>query len=192
MIVKVDEIREGGLELEEDVPAAFVRSALEDARGSGFRADSGLRLLARFEKVGSGVLLDGRFTLEAVVPCRRCVTDVRLSLPATFTLNLVPRQSLRAGSDGEDEMTDDERADRGGSFRMEDAEQETYDGKVIDLDPILREQILLALPMNAPTCREDCKGLCGMCGQNLNEQACGCDPHPPDPRFAALKHIKLN
>ena len=45
--------------------------------------------------------------------------------------------------------------------------------------------------MNA-VCREDCQGLCGTCGQNLNEAKCKCDPKPVDPRLAALKNIKLN
>ena len=74
---------------------------------------------------------------------------------------------------------------------MDLAEQDTFDGKVIDLDPIVREQLLLALPMSA-VCTEDCKGLCTVCGQNLNEKQCGCDTRQVDPRLAALKNIKLN
>jgi uncharacterized protein len=57
---------------------------------------------------------------------------------------------------------------------------------VIDLDPVVREQLLLALP-GYPVCREDCKGLCTVCGVNLNERDCGCDRHVPDPRWAALE-----
>ena len=55
----------------------------------------------------------------------------------------------------------------------------------------MREQVLLALPMHA-ACGEDCKGLCGTCGQNLNEGQCGCATSQVDPRLAALKNIKLN
>jgi DUF177 domain-containing protein len=51
--------------------------------------------------------------------------------------------------------------------------------------------VLLALPMHA-VCREDCKGLCGSCGQNLNEGECRCAVDRVDPRFAQLKDFKLN
>jgi uncharacterized protein len=190
MIVKIDEIRDRGLHLEEPVPVELVRAALEDAVGAEFRSERGFRLVADLQRVGSGVLLEGRFTAEVFASCGRCAADVPLTLPIAFTLNLVPR-STGGDEDAEDESGDDEQTERAGSFRLDDAEQETFDGKQIDLDPILREQLLLALPMNA-LCREDCKGLCGTCGQDLNERACGCDPRVPDPRLAALKHVKLN
>ena len=190
MIVKIEEIRDPGLHLEEPVPVDLVRAALEDAGGGDFRSERGFRLVADLQRVGPGVLLEGRFTAEVVVPCGRCAGDVSLTLPTSFTLNLVPA-SLAAHAGIEEEGEDDEQAERAGSFQMDDAEQETFDGKRIDLDPILREQLLLALPMNA-LCREDCKGLCGVCGQNLNERACGCDPRVPDPRLAPLKHVKLH
>jgi uncharacterized protein len=77
----------------------------------------------------------------------------------------------------------------GGSFRAEEADEERYHGKVIDLAPILREQILLSLPAY-PVCRESCKGLCPVCGQNLNERECGCDRRVPDPRWAGLEKLK--
>ncbi len=90
----------------------------------------------------------------------------------------------------EDEPEDGDKGPVGGSFAPEDAEEETYTGKVIDLDPIVREQIALALP-GYPVCDESCKGLCSVCGANLNERDCGCDRHVPDPRWAGLKNIKL-
>ncbi|HYX91775.1 MAG TPA: DUF177 domain-containing protein [Myxococcaceae bacterium] len=190
MIVKVEAIKEGGLHLEEPISLEQVRAALEDARGSGFASDRGFRLVADLHRVGAGVLVEGRFTAEVVVPCRRCNVDVRLMLPTSFTLNLVPR-ALAAEEEGLEEGEDDETADRAGSFRLQDSEQEFFDGKQIDLNPILREQLLLALPMNA-LCSEECKGLCGSCGQNLNEGPCACDRQPLDPRLAVLKQIKLN
>ena len=107
----------------------------------------------------------------------------------SFTLNLVSRAAL---SDAEVEGAgDDEQVERAGSFDLERADEELFDGKTIDLEPLVREQVLLALPMHA-VCREDCKGLCGTCGKNLNEGECGCAPSQVDPRLAALKNIKLN
>lgn len=190
MIVKVEQIRnEGGLRLKEPVDKSLVQAALDDVPGGGLRAEKGFDFSAHLQKVGTGVLLKGEFTAEVVVPCKRCLRDVRLTVPASFTLNLVP-ENLAANLGVDEEGEDDGRTERAGSFRLDDAEQDTFDGKVIEIDPILREQLLLALPMSV-VCDDACKGLCAQCGQNLNETVCECAP-PLDPRLAGLKDIKLN
>ena len=58
----------------------------------------------------------------------------------------------------------------------------------IDLTSPLREQIVLAQPVN-PICRPDCRGLCAHCGKNLNEGPCECEEETVDPRLAALKAL---
>ncbi|MBX5481679.1 MAG: DUF177 domain-containing protein [Myxococcaceae bacterium] len=190
MRVKIEEIqKDGGLHLDEPIPKQTVQAALDDFE-DGWRADEGFQLKAHLLKVGEGVLLKGDFTAKVVAPCKRCVTDVLLTLPHSFTLNLVDA-SLAQQMGVEDEGEDDGKGERNGSFSLDEAEQDTFDGKVIDLDPIIREQILLALPMSA-VCRDDCAGLCTVCGQNLNEKRCGCDTKVIDPRLGALKDIKLN
>jgi uncharacterized protein len=72
-----------------------------------------------------------------------------------------------------------------------DAEAEIgyYQGDGLLLEDVLREQVLLALPLKV-TCREDCKGLCGHCGQNLNEGQCSCSTAIEDPRWTALREIR--
>jgi uncharacterized protein len=56
----------------------------------------------------------------------------------------------------------------------------------IDLEPLAREYLILEVPIN-PTCKPDCKGLCPVCGENLNEQDCGHRKEDIDPRFSVLK-----
>jgi uncharacterized protein len=112
---------------------------------------------------------------------------VHLRIPLSFTLNLVSRAALAAGAGDEDDVA----VEQGGTFDLARADEELFDGKTIDVDPLVREQVLLALPMQA-SCRDDCKGLCGGCGKNLNEGQCGCAADRVDPRFAQLKNIKLN
>lgn len=63
-----------------------------------------------------------------------------------------------------------------------------YDSDVIDITDPLRESLLLAEPMQA-LCKEDCKGLCPVCGADLNQGDCGCDKLVVDPRLAALKQF---
>lgn len=190
MLVKIEEIREGGLELREPISAAALDAAfVADGRDTGFRARSDAQLLARLSKVSGGVLLEGRLAVRSVAPCKRCLVEVPLEVPVDFTLNLVSKEALEGAPEDGDE--DDGKAERAGSFDLSDADQELFDGKTIDLDPILREQVLLALPVSV-VCGEECKGLCTVCGQNLNEAECGCERKVLDPRLAKLKEIKLN
>lgn len=58
----------------------------------------------------------------------------------------------------------------------------------VDLTPVIKENILLAIPIK-PLCSEDCQGLCPRCGQNLNKGQCDCDPESVDPRLAKLKNF---
>lgn len=190
MLVKIEEIRDEGLQVDKEMNLELLGAALE---GSGFRATEPLRVSASLRKVSGGVLLQGRFTSRVVSDCKRCLTEAKLELPVTFTLNLVP-ESLARGEDvlDEEELEEKDRGpgESGGSFGLEEADEEVFDGKLIDLEPIVREQVLLSLPMSA-VCREECLGLCMRCGQNLNERQCGCDTKFVDPRLAALKDIKL-
>ena len=59
---------------------------------------------------------------------------------------------------------------------------------MVDLIDLMREQFVLALPMK-PLCEEACKGLCAVCGTNLNKTQCGCAPKWEDPRLAPLKSL---
>jgi len=189
MVVTVDQIREGGLFLNETLSESFLTHALADVKDTGFRPDGPALLHVKLQKTGSGVLLRGSTEVTVHAPCRRCLADVHLKIPVSFVLNLVPKASLAAGDD--EEGAEDDQSERAGSFDLDRADEEPFDGKHIDLDPLVREQVLLALPMHA-VCREDCKGLCGSCGQNLNEGQCACAAEQVDPRLAALKNIKLN
>ncbi len=188
MLVTIEQIREEGLVLEEPISAELIDQALaHEGKDTGFRAAKGSRLSASLHRVSGNVLVQGSFNAEVLAPCHRCLVDVTLRMPISFTLNLIPRELADRGKDVED----DEKGERAGTFDLEDSDEELFDGKTIDLDPILREQVLLALPMRV-VCVDDCKGLCATCGQNLNEAKCGCEPRAVDPRLAVLKDIKLN
>jgi uncharacterized protein len=186
MRVKVEEIREKGLELEETLPTALVDEAL--ATANGYKLVRAGQLKARFDKVGADVLVKASMEMDLETPCKRCADPVKFTLPVAFALDLVPESKLRdvAGDEGDD----DGGAAQAGTFAFEDADQEPFDGKAIQMDGHVREQLLLALPVGV-VCREDCKGLCTVCGNNLNERECGCDRKPIDVRLQKLKDIKL-
>jgi uncharacterized protein len=119
--------------------------------------------------------LVGRVGTTLELPCSRCLEPFTRPVDAAFDLRYEP-QSANTG-DGERELHDDDLADA------------YYDDETIDLGQLMREQFLLALPMK-PLCREECRGLCPVCGTNLNRGTCGCRREWEDPRFAALKALQ--
>ncbi|MBN1123188.1 MAG: DUF177 domain-containing protein [Anaerolineae bacterium] len=62
------------------------------------------------------------------------------------------------------------------------------EGGIIDLTPIVREEGILAVPMQV-LCSPECKGLCAECGADLNEGPCGCEEDQIDPRLAPLRAL---
>lgn len=189
MRVNIDEIKELGLERAWDV----TREQLDDVvKGdpAGYRAAAPARVTARLDKLARRIRFRGATRAELVCPCRRCLATVAMAIPVEFELSLVPdddrpEQAEPRQGGGHDRGE----GPAGGSFSPQDADEERYRGKIVDLDPILREQILLALPAY-PVCRDGCPGLCPACGQNLNERDCGCDRRVPDPRWAELGKIR--
>jgi len=185
MRVNIDEIKEAGLRRSWDVAREQLDDMVAGDR-AGYRARAGAHVDALIEKLGRRVRVAARAKAELTAACGRCLAPMSTDVPVEFELTLVP-----ADEQGDAEnVKDPDKGPKGGSFAAEKAEEDTYTGKVIDLDPIVREQILLALP-GYPVCQDSCKGLCTVCGGNLNERECGCDRHVPDPRWAGLKNVKL-
>lgn len=121
------------------------------------------------------IRLRGRLATRLELQCARCLEPVSQDVARDFELLYRP-----LGADaGRDELS------------VTDAEAEIgyYQGEGILLEDVLREQVLLALPLKI-TCREDCKGLCPHCGKNLNQEQCSCSVPMEDPRWAALKEIR--
>ena len=186
MRVNIDEIKEAGLGRSWDLPREQLDEFVQGDR-AGYRARGAAHVDARLEKLERRVRVEAKGTAPLAVPCGRCLSPVEIDLPFELDLTLVPADEY---ADESREGKDHDGGPVGGSFAPEDAEEETYTGKVIDLDPIVREQLLLSVP-SYPVCGEGCKGLCPVCGANLNDRECGCDRHVPDPRWAGLKDVKL-
>jgi DUF177 domain-containing protein len=121
------------------------------------------------------IRLRGKLQTQVELPCARCVDPVKYDVNSDFDLLYRP---INADSHP------DEAA-------ISEAETEIgfYQGEGIQLEDVLKEQVLLALPAKI-LCREDCKGLCPQCGKNLNQGSCKCEAKISDPRWAALESIK--
>jgi uncharacterized protein len=117
-----------------------------------------------------GVLAQGRLHAVATLPCSRCLEPI--SLPLDIELEEVFAQTV-------DLVT-------GQAIVPEEEDRALWidSHHILDLSEVLRQDALVAVPMH-PVCRSDCRGLCLICGENLNRTACDCAPEP-DPRWAAL------
>jgi uncharacterized protein len=184
MRVNIDEIKQGGLQRDWDLTREDV-DVIVRGDNAGYRARGPAHVEAHLTKVERRVLVDGHASAPLTAPCGRCLTPVSVDVPVDFEITFVPAEETGRG----DAPPDREPAHTGGSFSADAVNEESYSGKVVDLDPVVREQLLLAVP-SYPVCGEGCKGLCSVCGANLNERDCGCDRHVPDPRWAGLEKLK--
>ena len=121
------------------------------------------------------IRLRGSLSAGLELQCARCLETVPQDIKREFELLYRP-----LGADaGKDEL----------SVTVAEAEIGYYQGEGLLLEDVLREQVLLALPLKV-TCRADCKGLCPQCGKNLNQEQCSCSREVEDPRWAALKDVR--
>ena len=120
------------------------------------------------------------------VACSRCVGPLKLVVAEPIAVTFLPHAEVVAKDDPEEPGGDEVEP---ASFDEDDMDVYSYEGDEVDLEPLLREQVILAVPF-APLCSEDCKGLCPVCGTDLNTGSCTCDRTPIDPRWAALRNLK--
>jgi len=141
----------------------------------------------RFEAVSEGVLATGTAIAPLAGECARCLTPLTSSVTASF-------QELFLYADGRHDKHDrhdkQDRHDRHDDSDEQDDEELHYlVGDLLDLEPVFRDAVVLALPMS-PLCREDCPGLCAECGAPLADAGPGhTHEAAADPRWAALQQL---
>lgn len=114
------------------------------------------------------VQIFGDVDIEAAIPCSRCLEEVRM--PIRFAID----RRLRIA---EDTLTDDETE-----------ELDYLIGFELDVEKLVYAEILVNWPMKV-LCKDDCKGICKVCGMNLNKGVCSCQKTELDPRMAAIRDI---
>ncbi|HEY8530994.1 MAG TPA: DUF177 domain-containing protein [Limnochorda sp.] len=161
---------------DEPCPPDLLEAGVEACRGP-------VHIEGRATSTGAGVLVQGRVTVPVTMVCSRCLSPYPLELEAEFEEEFVPRSRPRP--QGEDEEAT---AEGRNPVAGDEDEVEYFDNHRIDLGPLIREQLLMALPMKS-LCRDDCRGLCPVCGHNLNLGACDCQVDETDPRLAVLREL---
>ncbi len=150
-------------------PAAF------DPPDDDYRVAGPVDLVMDVEKAGGDAFrVTGHVTAKLALECSRCLEDFALPIDSRFELRYVP--AVDAATEPEREIAED------------DLITAFYREGTLDVIEMLREQFQLALPMK-PLHDELCRGLCPICGANLNRTECGCTPTWEDPRLAPLKGL---
>jgi uncharacterized protein len=174
MLFKIKDIGDDGLDVVLPVTDAWLGEQCPDL-GAKLGQD-GLALRGVLERSGDDVLLRGdlRGTLEA--PCGRCLEGARVSIDIPLTVTFVEKS-------GE--------ATRGVEVDDDD-DVVFFEGGELDLGAELRDEILLAMPIN-PVCKDGCLGLCSVCGGNRNNVPCDCEERQRGvtSKLSALGRIKL-
>lgn len=119
--------------------------------------------------------VEGEIVANVEIDCCRCLQKTENSLEISFLAVFVTPENYT--EEKESELNDG------------DLEVSLFDGSKIDLTELVREQILLNLPIQV-FCQEDCQGLCPKCGANQNLIDCKCKEIEIDPRWASLKNLK--
>ena len=156
---------------------AFERTYSPDQIGAeeDLRVVAPVALAFEISKDDQRFRLAGRVQTTLELPCSRCLEPFTTPIDAPFDLRYQPHTE-NAG-EGEREIAED------------DLTTAFYEHDEIDLAQLLREQFYLSLPMK-PLCRDDCRGLCPVCGTNLNRAACACSAAWEDPRLAPLRELR--
>lgn len=144
--------------------AVEISAPLAGLAGPGAEITGPITLDGTLERVPEGVVVRGTIAAQWQAACSRCLAPVT----------------------GEAQVHVDE------MFEAHPLEGETYllDVDIIDLEPLVRDTLLLELPA-APVCREDCAGLCPQCGIDRNATTCDCHTEELDPRWAALRSLEI-
>jgi uncharacterized protein len=178
MRFKIKEIGEEGLPIDLSVSAELVATVCPDL--GAVPGPKGIHLRGQLLKTGEDLFLRGRLQGSLHGSCARCLEKAVVGLDLPVNVSFVPRPE-----DGPEPESEEE----------DDVDVVFFAGEELDLAPEIRDQILLAFPIN-PLCAADCAGICPVCGGNRNQIPCACvtqqgDPLKANPLAAALGKLKI-
>lgn len=170
--IKSVDLDAGGKEYSMTVRAPWIRAVLEDVEAKATQKDG--ILAVRASKSGSDIVVHGTLDATLQVPCARCLEPFETDIHSEIGVLYVPGAKVKeAGADGEVEYT------------LEDAEADTlpYDGETAVLDDLVRDELLLGIPM-IPLCSEACPGMSP--APEINAGFSPSKEESIDPRLAPL------
>lgn len=173
MFISLQELELRTVRFRVDIPPGEIEYGSEITQRSVLHAEGTAQLLNH--SLGE-IRIRGTETVTVEAACDRCLEPATFPISKQFDLVYVPAEEAAAGSEHE--------VDEAG------IEVGYYSGGGLPLNDVLREVVLLALPMQF-ICNEECKGICPNCGQNRNEQPCDCRAEAVDDRWSKLKGFRV-
>jgi uncharacterized protein len=176
MKFRLEDIPEEGREANFSEAEDWLDERLRAEEKRLFRIIGPIRVHLRLSKSGRMIHVKSRVETRVELLCARCLEPFFRGLNSEFSTVLKPRPNFPLAEERE--------------LNREDLESDFYEGEEINLTSFVQDQVLLTLPQKA-LCREECRGLCPQCGKNLNREVCQCPTALMDPRFQALKNLKV-
>jgi uncharacterized protein len=175
--LKIEDILDEGLDLKWEESPDSIMAYVGHLSRIDFEFESPLRGEARAWKTGQSIVIQGSIQTVLRLQCVRCLKEFSSPISSTFDLTLLPTKE--DSSEEEIELKED------------DMESSFFEGGEIRLSELACEQVFLDMPTQ-PICQEACKGLCPVCGKDLNLDPCACQRDERESGFAALKKLKLS
>jgi uncharacterized protein len=142
-----------------------------DFQGAEFRQVGPLDVEAVAELAGSEIRIRGNLRTRLERACDRCLCGVEIPVTRDFDLQYRPMSSIAREEEVE--------------IPADELDVGFFSGDGVALADVVAEQVILSVPMKV-VCRPDCRGLCPVCGLDLNRGDCQCPPVRPDSPFASL------
>ena len=175
MLIKTRSIPEEGMEVYAETGPngdAWFENLLREAFEKDFQKGHAASLRIHLDKTCDNISVSGSATVDLSPECGRCLETFEKNLELPLRVHLSPSKAVEI-EDSEDE-----------NFAF-------YKGEEINLGNILREILMLEIPLRY-LCSENCKGLCARCGQNLNLKSCACLQTQSSPPFTVLGKLIKN
>ncbi len=173
--ISIKSIPETGKDLSLDLGQEWFNRWREEDPGLEF-SKGAVQGKVSLAKHSHDILVRGHLQGHLGLVCGRCLEPFDAPLAADFDLLLVPAPAGEGPAEEE--------------LSAAELDLDFYSGETVDLEAVIREQIILQLPLK-PLCQENCKGLCPVCGANLNRETCSCQAARSDSPFATLAKLKV-
>uniref|UniRef100_A0A7V6DQL1 DUF177 domain-containing protein n=1 Tax=Desulfobacca acetoxidans TaxID=60893 RepID=A0A7V6DQL1_9BACT len=174
--INIARLKDGGLDLDLHLEKDWFSRWQGEDPDLEFSAPGTLNVRVHLERHGHDILVRGHLDGMLSLMCSRCLVSFDYPVAADFDLLLAPAPGQAGPAD--EELT------------KADLDRDFYSGETVNLESIVREQVLLTLPLK-PLCAEACKGLCPRCGADLNQETCQCPAEESTSPLAIVKNIKL-
>ncbi len=177
MKIRVGDIPNSGLHIDQTWGQEELTHFLPEKDFKEIRLKPGAKIHLDIKRFPDHIHIGGSIYGGVNLSCDRCLEMVEYPLDEAVSIFLV--DVLQAPEEEEIELS------------KENLKYEFFDGQIIEVDRLIAEQIFLAVPVKV-LCSASCKGLCPVCGANLNKVQCGCGLESRESPFAGLEAIKPN